>query len=189
MGTDIFLIGGSAGSILVLLQILPYLDKDLPFPIVIILHRKAFPQSSLHILLETSAAISVQEAEDKTELENGKCYLAPANYHLLFENKKSLALDASEKVNFSRPSIDVTFESAARIFKNNVGALLLSGGSQDGVEGLLHILQNQGIVAIQDPNTAEVSYMPQQALQAIPDIRLLQPDEMATFINKLKYNT
>lgn len=186
MNTGVLLIGGSAGSILVLLQILPYLDKNLPFPIVVILHRKSFPQSSLHVLLETSASMSVLEAEDKTELENGKCYLVPANYHLLFETTNLIALDASEKVNFSRPSIDVTFESAACVFKNNIAAILLSGGSQDGVEGLIHIKQNGGLVAIQDPSTAEVSYMPQQALHAIPDIQVLQPNEMASFINKLK---
>src|SRR5690606_12011432 len=186
MQTKVLLIGGSAGSIPVLLQLLPDIHVDIGFPIIIILHRKAYPKSTLHQLFETSTAMKVQEVEDKTKLENGNIYLVPADYHLLFENKRYIALDASEKVNYSRPSIDVTFESAARVFHDTAAAILLSGGSQDGVEGLKTILYHHGKVAIQDPSTAEVSYMPQQALEKIPEISQLLPEHMATYINHLK---
>lgn len=183
--TRALLIGGSAGSIPVLLQVLPGIDTDISFPIVVILHRKGYPKSSLHHLFETATTLNVWEIEDKTEIKNGNIYLVPADYHLLFEDEHFVALDASEKINYSRPSIDVTFESAARIYQFAVTAILLSGGSQDGVDGLLTIVQHHGNVAIQDPSTADVRYMPQQALDKIPDIRQLLPEQMASFINEL----
>ncbi|MGN0002264.1 MAG: chemotaxis protein CheB [Sphingobacterium composti] len=184
--TKVVLIGGSAGSIPVLLQVLPDIRSDLHFSIIIILHRKSYPKSSLNQLFESITTLNVLEVEDKTELVNGTIYLVPADYHLLFEDDKSIALDASEKINYSRPSIDVTFESAARIFNSNVVALLLSGGSQDGVEGLKNIIQHGGKVFIQDPNTAEVDYMPKQALEQIPEVEQLAPEQMSHFINNLK---
>lgn len=184
--TKVVLIGGSAGSIPVLLQVLPDIRTDIHFPIIIILHRKSYPKSSLNQLFETITTFNVLEVEDKTDLVEGTIYLVPADYHLLFEDDKSIALDASEKINYSRPSIDVTFESAARIINTNVFALLLSGGSQDGVEGLKNIVQHGGTAVIQDPNTAEVDYMPRQALEQIPGIVQLKPEQMAQFINNLQ---
>lgn len=186
METGIFLIGGSAGSINVLLQVLPEIDPDIPFPIVIILHRKPHPQSALEELLSSSSRIPVLEAEDKMELENAKIYLVPPDYHVLFENELIISLDASEKINYSRPSIDVTFESAARIFGNKVCALLLSGGNGDGVEGLRNIAQHQGKILVQDPSTAEVDYMPRKAVETLTESIVLPPDQMAKFINELK---
>lgn len=185
MQTKIVLIGGSAGSIPVLMKILPDILVDIGFPIIIILHRKAYPKSTLHQLFKTSTTMNVLEIEDKTKLENGTIYLVPADYHLLFEDEHHIALDSSEKINYSRPSIDVTFESAARVFQDSATAILLSGGSQDGVEGLKSILFHHGKVAIQDPSTAEVSYMPQQALEKIPKISQLLPEHMAQYINQL----
>ncbi|SFS48747.1 chemotaxis protein CheB [Sphingobacterium wenxiniae] len=187
MATDILLIGGSAGSITVLLQVLPAIDTDISFPIVIVLHRKSYPKSELDHLLEISTALPVQEVDDKMELENGKIYLVPADYHLLFEDERSIALDVSEKVNYSRPSIDVTFLSAASIFGDRTVALLLSGGNKDGVEGLVSIVEHQGRVLIQDPVTAEVDYMPQQAMEALPTATILRPEHMADAINQLKH--
>lgn len=183
--TKVLLIGGSAGSISVLFQMLSEINTEIHFPIIIILHRKPYPKSSLSQLFETMTPLKVIEIEDKTEIVHGNIYLVPADYHLLFENEYTISLDASEKVNYSRPSIDVTFESAARTFSNGVTAILLSGASQDGVEGLKKIKQHGGMVAIQDPNTAEVDFMPRHALEHLPDITQLQPEQMAKFINNL----
>lgn len=185
MGTDIFLIGGSAGSIAVLIQVLPDVKPDVAFPIVVVLHRKPYPQSALDELLSASSRMPVVDAEDKTELENGKIYLVPADYHLLFENERTISLDASEKINYSRPSIDVTFESAARVFGNKSAALLLSGANADGVEGLRNILKNQGKIFVQDPLTAEVDFMPRKAIEAFPNVKILLPNQMAKCLNEL----
>lgn len=187
--TKVVLIGGSAGSISVLLQVLPEVSMDINFSIIIILHRKSYPTSSLNKLFESVTTLKVLEVEDKTELVDGTIYLVPANYHLLFEDDKSIALDASEKINYSRPSIDVTFESAARIFNADAVAILLSGGSRDGVEGLKSIIKHEGLGAIQDPETAEVDYMPRQALEQIPEITQISPEKMSQFINNLKNKT
>ena len=186
METGIFLIGGSAGSITVLMKVLPLIETDISFPIVIILHRKPHPKSTLDELLGASSQLPVLEAEDKTELEPGKIYLVPPDYHLLFENEIVISLDASEKINYSRPSIDVTFESAARIFGEKTCALLLSGGNGDGIEGLRSIAHHGGPIFVQDPQTAEVDFMPRKAVEALENVIILSPNQMANHINNLK---
>ncbi|SUJ25797.1 Chemotaxis response regulator protein-glutamate methylesterase [Sphingobacterium spiritivorum] len=183
--TDIFLIGGSAGSLKVILEVLPGLRKGLSFPIVIILHRKPYPDSILNALLSSYTDLEVYEVEDKMCLENGCIYVVPPDYHLLFENKTLVSLDSSEKMNYSRPSIDVTFQSAAEVFEENTVALLLSGANADGVEGLDCIKHNNGIILVQDPQTAEVDYMPRQAVSRVQVDYLLKPEELAVFINQL----
>src|SRR6187402_298911 len=113
-------IGGSAGSLKVLMEFLPQLKPDLAFPLVIILHRKNDRRSSLENLLNNVCPLTVKEAEDKESLKDGIVYVAPSDYHLLLERDYSLSLDASEKVIWSRPSIDVTFLSAVEVYKNNL---------------------------------------------------------------------
>jgi len=183
--TEILLIGGSAGSISVLLEVLPDLQRQLSFPIVVIVHRKSHPESILEELLGFRSRIPVEEAYDKMTLKDGHIYLVPADYHLLFEDKRMVSLDFSEKVNYSRPSIDVTFQSAAQIFMEHTVALLLSGANADGLEGLRCVAQQGGRILVQDPDTAEIAYMPQQALFNLQVDAVLKPQEMAVFINQL----
>lgn len=176
-------IGGSAGSIEVILQVLPKLKKDLDFPIVIVLHRKSSSDSSLSDLFSTRTSIPVKEVDDKEAIENGIIYLAPADYHLLIEKNKSFSLDFSEKVSYSRPSIDVTFESASDIYGKNLSCLLLSGANSDGVEGLRITKKNGGQIAVQDPATAEAPFMPQHAINKGNVELVLKPLEIVGFIN------
>ncbi|MCH5719686.1 chemotaxis protein CheB [Niabella hibiscisoli] len=183
--TEILLIGGSAGSISVLLEIIPQLDKELSFPVIIILHRKAHPESNLSELLQFHSSLPLFEVEDKMILNNGCIYLAPADYHLLLENKGQIALDSSEKINYSRPSIDVSFQSAAVLFKQHTAGLLLSGANADGMEGLRCIEQYKGLVLVQDPVSAEFGYMPKQTLLNLEADAVLKPAQMAFFINRL----
>lgn len=183
--SKVVLIGGSAGSIHVLLEILPHLDSHSLLSIVIVLHRKAHPESTLSMLLNAYSTLPVLEVTDKMILEKGKVYLAPADYHLLFESDGSMSLDVSEKVNFSRPSIDVSFYSAAQVFGADAVAMLLSGANSDGVEGLSYITQYGGVICVQDPSTAEVDFMPRQALQQLQVNDVLIPADMAAYINNL----
>lgn len=183
--TEILLIGGSAGSISVLLEILPYLNDDLSFPIMVVVHRKAHPESILEGLLGFRSRLPVMEAYDKMTLKASCIYLVPADYHLLFEDKSMVSLDYSEKVNYSRPSIDVTFQSAAQIFQEHTTALLLSGANTDGLEGLRSVVQHEGTILVQDPDTAEVAYMPQQAIRNLAVDAVLTPTGIAPFINQL----
>ncbi len=179
------IIGGSAGSLEVLLRIFPQLNPKLSFPIVIIVHRKNTSDSSLSDLLATRTALPVKEIEDKQALLPGHIYIAPADYHVLFENKTVLSLDDSEKVNYSRPSIDVTFESAAEVFGSDLVCLLLSGANADGSKGLRQVKAKGGRVLIQDLDTAESSYMPQHAMELVTADKILRPEEMADFVNAI----
>lgn len=183
--TELLVIGGSAGSISVVLTVLPDLDKQLSFPVVIVLHRKAGSESRLSSLLEANSSLPVTEAYDKLAIRPGFVYLAPADYHLLFEDKKLVTMDMSEKVNYSRPSIDVTFQSAALVFRENIAALLLSGANNDGVGGMHAVARYGGIVLLQDPGTAGMSYMPEQALLSVKADEILKPENMARFFNQL----
>ena len=178
-------IGGSAGSIEVLLKILPLIKHDLTIALVIVLHRKSSTDSSLSDLFSTRTAIPAKEVEDKERVQPGTIYLAPADYHLLFEKNYSFSLDFSEKVNYSRPSIDVAFESASDIFGAGLTCLLLSGANADGVKGMKIAKHNGGQLAVQDPRTADSSYMPQHALLENDVDVILSVEEIAPFINTL----
>jgi len=106
-------IGGSAGSLDVILQMLPFLKADLRLPLIIVLHRKISFDSALTDLFAGKTPLIVKEAEEKEELKAGVIYIAPADYHLLVEANHTLSIDYSERIHYSRPSIDVTFETAA----------------------------------------------------------------------------
>lgn len=179
------IIGGSAGSLDVLLEIFPDLSSSINFPIILVTHRKAGNDSLLSDLLRNRTSLTVNEAEEKEMILPGNVYIAPADYHLLIEENHTISLDYSEKVNYSRPSIDVTFQSAAEVFKDGLVCILLSGSNADGVAGLKTVNNFEGLVVIQNPNTAVMPYMPQQAVNEVKPAVVLNAYEMAEFINKL----
>jgi two-component system chemotaxis response regulator CheB len=181
----LLLIGGSAGSLVVLLEVLPQVKIKASMAIVIILHRKNTADSLLSELLAARSGLTVKEIEDKEPLCGGEAYIAPADYHILFETDQTISLDFSEKINFSRPSIDVAFSSAADVYREQLACILLSGANADGVQGLVEAKTAGSRIVVQDPDTAETRYMPEQALQRIPGILVLKPSDMAAFINAL----
>lgn len=183
--TELIVIGGSAGSLQVIIEMMKKLDEKMNFPIILIVHRKAYSTSILPTLLQQFTSMKVSEMEDKTEIQKNEIYIVPADYHLLFEDKNTVSLDSSEKMNYSRPSIDVTFKSAAEIFGENLIGVLLSGANADGVEGLKYIKNNNGKVWIQNPETAEVDYMPRKASEQIDYDVLIEPKDLAEKINQL----
>ncbi|MDN3586615.1 chemotaxis protein CheB [Pedobacter aquatilis] len=178
-------IGGSAGSLDVLLEIFPLLDGNLSLPIILVTHRKSGSDSLLSDLLQSRTILKVHEIEEKQEILPGHVYIAPADYHLLIEQNHTFSLDYSEKINYSRPSIDVTFQSAAEVFKQKLVCILLSGSNADGVNGLKIVNNFGGLVVIQNPKTAIMPYMPQQALNDVKPSTVLHSYEMADFINSL----
>lgn len=186
MSEGIILIGGSAGSLQVLLRTLPQLPSALLLPVVVVLHRRASSNSSLESVLQAHSSLPVKEAEDKEEIMAGKIYVAPSDYHLLIERNKTFTLDFSEKVNFSRPSIDVTFESAADIFGYRTIGILLSGANADGASGIRMINKRGGLTAVQDPGTSASPYMPQKALEAGAQ-HIIAPESLAGFIADLAH--
>ncbi|WP_461079598.1 chemotaxis protein CheB [Spirosoma flavus] len=180
---QMLLIGGSTGSIEVLIQLLPALKAPLSFALVLVVHRKNTADSTLVNLLSLKTAIPLQEVDDKDPILPGTIYLAPADYHLLIEKDMTFSLDDSEKINYSRPSIDVTFESAADVFGPSLIGILLSGANTDGTAGLNAIKKAGGVTVVQKPETAQVAFMPQQAIEGAPIDWVLDVREMEKFMN------
>lgn len=182
---EAFIIGGSAGSLDVLLKVLPKVDTTISFPIIIVIHRKNGSDSLLTELLSSRTTLPVKEIDEKERILPGTVYIAPSDYHLLIEQDHTFSLDYSEKVNYSRPSIDVTFQAAAEIYKQNLVCLLLSGSNSDGVNGLKSVKSWGGTTLIQNPETAQVAYMPAQAKMHVEIDRVLNIEEIGGFLNLL----
>lgn len=179
------IIGGSAGSIEVLLKIAPALLPTLPFPIFIVLHRKYAIESSLRDLIAHKTALPVKDIEDKDPVYSGTIYIAPADYHLLIEMDHQFSLDNSEKINFSRPSLDVAFESASEVYGSGLVGVLLSGANSDGTEGFRSIRSAGGITVAQSPDSCPVPYMPQSAIDKAVVDRVLPILGIADYINSV----
>lgn len=158
--------GVSAGGLHALQTILPALPAHFPLPIAIVQHLDARADTFLAEILNRNCAITVKEADDKEMLRPGTAYLAPPGYHLLIEPDKSFSLSVDEKVNYSRPSIDLLFESAADVFGSALIGVVLTGANADGANGLKAVKTCGGVAIVQNPVTANVSYMPQAALEA-----------------------
>jgi two-component system chemotaxis response regulator CheB len=162
----VVVVGGSAGSIDVLMHIIEKFPPVINCVFIIVIHRKNDKDSILEDIVSHKTKLAVREVEDKEPVAINTIFIAPPDYHLLVENEKFFSLDSSEKVQFSRPSIDVTFESVAEVYKDRVIGVILSGANADGTEGLLKIKDAGGYTIAQDPLTAEVGFMPQQAINA-----------------------
>lgn len=182
---DAFIIGGSAGSLEVLLKVLPEVSPEITFPIIIVIHRKHDADSLLPDLLSTRTKLIVKEADEKEQIVAGTVYIAPSDYHLLIELDRTFSLDYSEKINYSRPAIDATYQTAAEVYKSKLVCLLLSGSNADGVNGLKSVKAWGGKAVIQDPETAQVPYMPDQARKHVDIDRSLRIEDVAEFINLL----
>ena len=173
----LIIIGGSAGSLSMVLRLLPVFRKGDKHCVILVFHRKE-SEMSLADLLNQRTELTVKEAEDKEMLQYDSVFIAPGDYHLLIEKNGMLSLDDSEKVNHSRPSIDVTFESAAEAYGERLICILLSGANADGAQGLLAVKEAGGKVIIQSPASAEVAFMPQQALNIVQPDLLLDENNM-----------
>ncbi len=157
-------VGVSAGGLEALTTIIPALPKDFSLPILIVQHRSADGSVFLEQHLNELSQVTVCEAISKTTIKPGTVYIAPADYHLLIERDKTIALSADERVNFSRPSIDVLFECAADVYTNSLIGIILTGANSDGSLGLKKIRKYGGFGIVQDPQTADTNIMPQNAL-------------------------
>lgn len=185
---EVVVMGGSTGSIDVLLRVLPKLPMPLSFALIIVLHRKNTADSTLANLLSLKTSHPLREVDDKDVVKPGTIYLAPADYHLLIERTKVFALDDSEKVNYSRPSIDVTFESAADVYGPSLIGILLSGANADGSLGLTAIKRAGGLLVAQQPETAQVGFMPQQAILNSSVDYILDIPQLIDFLKSLNTN-
>ena len=178
-------VGVSAGAVDALSVLLPSLPTTFPLPIIVVVHIPPDKPSVMGDLFRTRCSIRVSEVEDKQPIERGTVYFAPPNYHLLVEAEKSFALSADEPVLYSRPSIDVTFESAADVFGAGLLGIILTGANHDGAHGLAAIIAAGGSAIVQDPSEAFVSTMPEAAIANCPGATVMPLHDIATFLKKV----
>ena len=176
--SEFLLIGGSAGSFKLIFNIVKGFNADLGKAVIIIIHRKKNFFSEIEKLFAENSRISLREITDKEMVSKNTIYIAPANYHVLIEKNGSFALDVSEAIWYSRPSIDVTFESASEAFKGRCTAILFSGANQDGAEGLLKLRNSGCLTIVQNPEEAEMPQMPLAAIEVNAAEYILSSEEI-----------
>lgn len=179
---DAIVIGASAGGIESLGQILPRLPRSLPVPVIIVLHLPHERPSLLVGVFSPKCRCDVREALDKEPLTAGTIYFAPPDYHLLVDRGPLLALSTDPEVNFSRPSIDVLFESAADVFRDRLAAVVLSGANNDGAGGLRAVRDAGGVAIVQQPESASVRAMTDAAIAAVTPDFVLSAGEIASLL-------
>jgi two-component system, chemotaxis family, protein-glutamate methylesterase/glutaminase len=157
-------IGGSAGSFQGISRILSALPKDFELPIILCLHRLKHVRNGFVEALNIKSTINLEEPEDKETIKKGRIYLAPSNYHLCIELGNTFSLSTEEMVNNSRPSIDITLETAAYNYRNKLIGILLSGANRDGAMGMKKIKDRGGLTIVQDPTDCMIDTMPTAAL-------------------------
>ena len=164
MGYKAIAIGSSAGGLNALKALVPALPSGFPASLFIVQHISPSSDNYMAYFLNNISNIRVKEADEKEEIQPGTAYIAPPNYHLLIEENHTLALSVEEKVNYSRPSIDVTFETAAYAYGSELIGIVLTGANSDGAAGLLKIKELGGYTIVQDPDDAEHNVMPLSAI-------------------------
>jgi two-component system chemotaxis response regulator CheB len=183
-GYRLVVVGASAGGLHALCSLVGGLPAGFEIPVAIVQHRSK-DSDLLCDLLQECTALQVCEVSDKEEARPGFVYIAPPDYHLLVD-EGSFSLSTEAPVRFSRPSIDVLFESAADAYGMDVVGVVLTGANADGSRGLRRIVEAGGLAVVQDPSTAEVRVMPQAAIRAVPRACVLPLDSIAAHLSGIR---
>ena len=178
-------IGASAGGLAAVETVLKELKTSFCLPILLVQHISPHTQSYLATHFEDKSALTVKEADDKEPIKRGYFYIAPPNYHLLVEYDGCVALSIDPPVNFSRPSIDVLFESAADYFGKELIGIVLTGANSDGALGLKKIKERGGLTVVQTIETSEAPAMPAAAIQTACVDHILPLEEIGEFLNEI----
>ena len=182
MRFEMIVIGASAGGITAFAELLPIFPTGYPIPIAIVQHLHPL-QDRYHVEhFSNLCSLKVKEADDKEPIRAGWIYFAPPNYHLYIEDERIFSLSIDAKVNYSRPSIDVLFESAGDVYRHRLVGVVLTGANNDGAHGLCVIKQKGGMTIVQDPKTAESPYMPEAASKATKVDYILPLQEIGKFL-------
>jgi two-component system, chemotaxis family, protein-glutamate methylesterase/glutaminase len=181
----VIVVGASAGAVDALSAILPALPRGYPIPVIVVVHLPAGRPSAMTDLFRAKCEVEVREVEDKEPLLAGVIYFAPPDYHVLLESDQRLSLSVEDPVNFSRPSVDVLFESAADAYGPDVIGIILTGANGDGARGLRAIQAAGGTVIVQKPELAHAPEMPVAALAACPGAIVLGLDRIAACLNEV----
>src|SRR5665647_1282864 len=185
MRYEAIVIGVSSGGMNAMKVIFSLLPKGFSIPVIIVQHVSAHSNNQWIKLLNDKSNLYIKEADEKEKIENGTIYIAPANYHLMIEKNKTFSLTIDERVNYARPSIDVLFESAAEAYKDKLIGVILTGSNNDGTNGIKRIKECGGLAIIQNPETAESSYMPASAIATNQPDYILSLEEITALLIKL----
>jgi two-component system chemotaxis response regulator CheB len=183
---DAVVIGGSAGAVEALCILLPAVPAQLSTPVFIVLHLPRDRPSMLVEVFSPKCARPLQEPEDKSPIVQGTVYVAPPDYHMLVDAGPQISLSADDVVHFSRPSIDVLFESAADFYRERLLGIILTGANEDGAAGLATIHRAGGVTVVQQPDDAQSPYMPVSALKRTPADFVLPLADIARLLRALE---
>jgi len=181
---EIAVIGTSWGGLAALRELVSCFPNDLRIPVVLVQHRHKMSDNALPGLLQDRTKLQVCEVEDKAPIEAGSVYVAPADYHLLIE-RGYFTLSVEDPIRYSRPSIDLTFSTAADVYGAKVIGAVLTGANADGAEGLRRIAERGGLAVVQEPATAESPTMPAAALKAVPAARVMTISAIGKLIGEM----
>jgi two-component system chemotaxis response regulator CheB len=188
-GLSAIVIGTSAGGVEALTRILPVLPATMPVAIMIVVHIPRERPSLLTDIFRQKCAMRVEEGVDKADIKPGHIYFAPSDYHMLVDAGPQIALSVDDVIQFSRPSIDVLFESAADVYGKKLLGILLTGGNEDGASGLAYIARCGGMTVLQDPAEAAASAMPEGALKVMTPTHVLRLDDIAALLMTIATRT
>lgn len=181
----VIVIGVSAGGLFALTAIFSNLPVDYPFPIIVVQHRSKDHKELLEEVLQSKCNIKILQANEKEKIKNGYVYIAPPDYHLLIEDDFTFSLSSDERVSYSRPSIDVLFESAAKVYKNKLIGIILTGANSDGASGIKAIYEYGGLTIAQNPEEAQFPYMPAACIETNCIKHIMILSEIHTFLLEL----
>jgi len=184
MAGGIVVVGASWGGLQALTMLVSGFAADFPLPVVVVQHRSRDSTNALAELLQDVSKLSICEVEDKAPIVEGHVHIAPPDYHLLVD-RGSFSLSIEAPLRYSRPSIDITFESVAYEYNDSAIGVVLTGANQDGSEGLRTIVARGGTAIVQDPETAESPTMPRAALKAVPTATVLPLAGISGFLTTL----
>ncbi len=184
---EAIVIGVSAGGLAALTAIIPELPGNYQLSVLIVQHQVADASDFLSEYLNEKSSITVQEAIPGEKVLPGNVYIGPPNYHLLVEKNRRISLSVDSKVNYSIPSIDVLFESAADAYQKKLVGVILTGANSDGSQGLKKIKKAGGLTIVQDPVTAEMPEMPKAAINATTVDHILTLRKITQFLKSLSH--
>jgi len=179
-------IGVSAGGMEALPAVLSPLPPDFPIPVIVVQHMSPDSDDGFFIeYLNKHLGLKVKQADEREQIVGGAVYVAPADYHLLIENDKTFSLSVDERVKYSRPSIDVLFETAVEAYGPELIGIILTGASSDGACGLKMIKDRGGLTIVQDPETAKSNLMPLSAIETAPIDHILALEDIPKLLLEL----
>jgi two-component system chemotaxis response regulator CheB len=179
------IIGCSSGGEDALTQLVRELPKNFSLPIIIIQHLGDDSDDYLAKSLQKKTTLNTCQAFSNLPIVSGTIYTAPANYHLLVGDDNTFNLSLEAPVNFSRPSIDVSFTSAAEVYSNELIGIILSGANSDGCSGLKKIKHQGGLTIVQDPKTTKYTVMPKMAINKVKPAKVMSPKEIGIYLTKI----